>query len=213
MKLYKYTQKEFVENFFDTGEIRLGTLSDFRKSEKYNVAIADTREGMRDHVKILSGTSELGSHSQNVNEMLSQMFNVQGGGKVFFHNTKATLRTITPDIFIYCATTKFNEVTMRDEFKCNGCIEITNSVRFFREITKALSISCYLMAQERVNYINTTFDMEDRPKQKIALCKESVFSYQNEFRAVWKPRSSITEMSPINICIPDARKYCKVLKC
>lgn len=48
MPLYKATKSGYADNFFDTGEMRLGTIWDFRQLE-HGFALGDEWEGIRSH--------------------------------------------------------------------------------------------------------------------------------------------------------------------
>lgn len=208
--LFKYTKKEYLEKFFDTGEIRIGTLSDFRKIEKHNSAISDLREGKREFSRFFSGSSIVGSHSANINEITEMVFAPPGSALMILEDSTVTVDTLSPDLYVFCASASFNEKVMRQDFKCDSCFIIKNKTRFFREISNSLRESAYLIAQDNINYIGTKFDMDHRPESHIALTKDIEYSYQDEFRAVWKPRIEQYDLSPFNIIIPEGRKYCDI---
>ena len=45
MELFKYCKSEHMASMMDRGSARLGTLFDWRKSEKYGELVSDTSEG------------------------------------------------------------------------------------------------------------------------------------------------------------------------
>ena len=46
--LFKFFSKQFAEKFFNTGELRIGTLSDFRNQEQHGDHRGDKNEGEKE---------------------------------------------------------------------------------------------------------------------------------------------------------------------
>ncbi|MEL4871749.1 hypothetical protein AAEU41_23365, partial [Pantoea agglomerans] len=45
MSIYKFLPKKYLNEFFKTGSLRLGTVYDFNDTVKHGTAVGDTREG------------------------------------------------------------------------------------------------------------------------------------------------------------------------
>ena len=54
MEIFKYTQRQYERTTLERGEIRIGTLEDYRKGEQHGSEIGDSQEGK----VVLSGQFE-----------------------------------------------------------------------------------------------------------------------------------------------------------
>jgi hypothetical protein len=45
MTYFKYLKSDFADSFLQKGSLRVGTLFDYRNTEKYNFAVSDRAEG------------------------------------------------------------------------------------------------------------------------------------------------------------------------
>jgi hypothetical protein len=51
-RIFKFMRRNHMESFFETGVIRLGTVSDFRREEEFGDCIGDQNEGIHESVMV-----------------------------------------------------------------------------------------------------------------------------------------------------------------
>lgn len=214
--LYRFTQKKWANCFFNTGQLRLGTLFDYALNEKYGDAIHDRHEGY--YVwKPPKGERE--------------------------NNPKAHF-VIARNNLLLCSSTEYDKAYY-DEFNANCCIQI-NSLEFFIAIDEAIKKDFTPFLLRKVIYYNKSrWDSIPNREDFAGLMKDISFSSQKEVRALWEPKKYPYEnkefefdsekfnnlenplieypegeeytkrikkeskrLKPRTIFIPEARKYC-----
>lgn len=212
--LYKYMKKEFASKFFHNGSLKIGTLYEYKRGEHSNAAIDDEREGS--HYPVLRIGNE-GLHSHNIDPI--DAFFICGQHSLPFGSGLQSL-TIqkeikSDDCYIYCLTTSPNAKAMM-AFNCDTCIEISNPVALFRLMTKKIRHKVSELSWEgEISYQDKEYNHRQERDINPATTKDLQFSYQNEYRVIWKPNQILPEninLNPLYINVPDARKFCRIIK-
>lgn len=216
--LYRFTKKKWATCFFNTGQLRLGTLFDYAQNEVYGDAIHDRHEGY----------------------CAFRLPCVGDTGRPLVRLTLAR------NNLALCLTETYDE-SMYNEFGANSCIKIED-IRFFHCIDRVLEKDFTEPLLRRVTYIDKSrWDCIPNYEDFAGVVKDLKFSNQNEVRALWEPKEKhnnttiipelghvehdsalLVEVSekkwfkeyaereckslkPKTIFVPEARKYCSIM--
>lgn len=202
--LYKYLDQVYIDRFFETGEIKLGTYNSFSKTEdKYRT---DYQEGTHEYVV----WNKNRTHKWTLRRMT--------GG----HNV------------IYCtsASNEFEKLTRK--FNCNGYFKIINSLGFAYALAKSIKgfqlglegpaiytetgqTNFYTEKYKVDDFTNDTpvheifktFDVISKINFDLYFSKRSDdYKDENEYRFVWLLDHEPSEDEQIINC-PNALQYCQ----
>lgn len=97
MELYKYCKREHVPLKGTSGLLRIGTLYDYKKTDKYGEFVSDMHEGS----KLISGTAmDLNANNFHLYPGLRGLINLDGGGSIGrVEVSNCTL--MCPDMYIF----------------------------------------------------------------------------------------------------------------
>lgn len=221
-KLFKYINKEHSKAFFDEGNLKIGTLYEYRNEEFYGSTIGDSEEGSGSMVTRFKSIDDHSSYYKKKNQIENKdgpnLTNVRITSvkliAVLSESDKGLISTTySDDCYIYCVSSEFNKRTMK-KFCCDTCIEIFNPSRFFEEISNIILEQCTFEGYWSVVYRNRLAHYSKRHNHPYVLMKDHKYKNQKEVRAIWKPKAKIEGPleGPLYIKVPKARKYCRMYK-
>lgn len=211
MTLYKFIERKYCDDFFNTGSLRLGTIHSFRDTVEYGEHIGDEDEGIH-HIK--RSVDNPVTHSKENNEpIISEFFNLKGDGDVTISNMSFVVPRKSADAFIFCTSYLFTEALFKmwnDKKRFDACYEITDVKLFIESISQKIELSAYFVLETKVAYIGKEIDWQS-PQANIhpGLTKFNEYSWQKEHRMVWNPKGPCLNIKPWLIDVPEARDYCK----
>lgn len=204
--LYKYIRSEFAESFFRRGTIRIGTLHEYRDTERHGSIIGDGLEGILseeelfDHLPITS--------SADAPDFAKGGIKVAPGGRLELHNSKIIVEENSPDYYMYCLTKEFDDQVMK-EFQCDSCIEITNVDMFVSCLKRCMRHKGDFVGSFDCVYTEKVVPPGKKPDCHPAVVKEPRYANQKDVRLLWEPINK----NPMPI-IPNCRRlprYCRRL--
>lgn len=213
MKLYKFTESKFMNAFFETGSLRLGTIYDFQDIITHASKRGDDREGMHQLIRDFEHKQTF-TNIQN-EPLISEFFGAKGNCQISLEDVSLSVQRQSPNAFIFCTSYVYTKDMHlrwnREDTKTDACYVITEPKEFFRAISEAIYESAFYETMGEITYAPSPIPY-DSPfaHQHPAFTKdEKEYSWQKEFRTVWLPKGPITPLKPWNIKVPDAIKYCK----
>lgn len=192
-RLYRYSEKKYNDSLLALGNVRIGTLHDFRRTE-HKAGIADGMEGKKevvhhiDYFEMKPGPESVSSvHNRAIQTfgMSSQL----GLGSIMEDCT--FIKTFhDPDCFIHCTSFKLSRDVMREFENADSCVEIFDPAGFYKQLTYSLHkvIPVKHIAIQLVQY--KTRDEVWNGKDfglPATIIKEEKFSGQFEVRCIWQP--------------------------
>lgn len=216
--LYKYMSKKRSDEFLQTGSIRVGTVHDFRSAD-HKPGVSDQHEGFA-YSEIKSDTPRKFSEMTDVEQANLGLGTIipwsllgdlsQGGISAGFDG--AFIRE-SPDFYVLC----FAMAPDRDAMKklgCDTCLQISQPELFINRITRSLKgIASMVRHQGKVDYSGKETSYSTVDTRYPFMTKHEIFSYQNEYRAVWSPSSVTTKIiTPQIITSPKAAMLCKEIQ-
>lgn len=213
--MYRYSEKRYNEATVTNGEIRIGTLYDFRKTE-HKQKIQDPKEGKKAvtlTIENLDGKSIDDMVRENSEHLAQFGASLPMSGTGSIERVQHLKSFNAPDCFILC-TSKYKSAQTMAEFEgADSCIEIVNIDSFYKYLTMALKkktgINLEFQGIHEIKYQNreekwngNNFGIDP------ILIKEEEFTQQGELRAIWKPLYKV-EIEPIIITDIRIAKRCK----
>ncbi len=205
MKFYKYMERKYATAMLEHGEVLIGTLYEFRKTEKHGSAIGDTGEGQS------YGKLMVDSHGFNYTSFPQEARSLftDPQSNVCFRNITLAQTVNSPDMYLFCCSTAADKDAM-SKMGYDSCIEIYNPRAFFNEISLSLGKkSKGFLGIAKCMYQTRYHHLFDNPKIPRSLIKPEEYRYQNEARAAWQPNAD--EISPILIKNKKIKKHCRML--
>jgi len=176
------------------GEVRIGTLQEYRDSEKYSGDTLDTKEG---ECSIISeGPIVVGNNT---------LYNV-------------SVHTAPLDCHIYCASHSLTENNIRkskEEGK-DSCLEILFPYLFHKWISEIhrekLGTNCAVGEVVYQGRLHTDPSLLRMDAWKANFMKDERFSYQKEVRIVWLDKRGIGTKEPLILRTPILRDILREIK-
>lgn len=213
--LYKFFKEErFARNLVDRGEIRIGTLYEFRRTEGWDKLRGDVSEG-EFTFSLYSNTPETitaDSAPWYLRQIVEKL-----GTPILSHG--GTLNAIAnhPDAFIYCAT----ECDRSEGIESYGTfgVFIHDPESFFRAVTAHLTDTLAKVSRQPHGYaapclylereVHLTSSKDEVLEPLFALVKPPNRSSEREVRAIWHPlRPNPTAFIA---SIPELTAYCSLI--
>jgi hypothetical protein len=195
---------EWMENFFQYGELR---LSSFKKFRTYpNEVQGDKNEGEA----IVGGDDELGNlnlvvYESGLNSFVMSATKITAPGIIKAFNSKCAIKINNPTLFAL-------EVAKKIPFVRSG-LEGSCDYKDYRSHLFEIKESRNTIFQ-KLDFKNNIEESKERfieltMGQELFLKLDS-YSYQQEYRLIWFSESQIPET--ITIQCPEARAYCEAVK-
>ena len=201
--LFKYLKSKDANDFFRQGIIRIGTLYDYRKTERHGTVIGDHQEGLileQEHYQNLTMQS-----NEDVPPFIRGRITVETGGMFQVMNSTMGLSHQSPNFYIYCVTTKFDPKVMK-EFGYDTCFEIIDTTQFINGLNRCMRHKGTFIGAYECIYTEKVVSPGNKPNHHPALVKDPKFSYQNEVRLLWKPNSE--HPRPVRMTCRKIPRHC-----
>ena len=181
--VFKYLPEKYAMSLVHNGELRIGTLFDYRKTEEYGENIGDSDEGICFEY----------SHDQNIktgddsNPLERQA--IKAGPGMVMHNNYVERKRISPNVYLYCASSthnpkilsKLNQDCPADKY--DTCVLISQPKKFVDAITQTLSdiatfvdSICCIYRDRNIHYSENQLHP--------AIVKDPKYAYQKEVRFI-----------------------------
>jgi hypothetical protein len=214
LSVFKYIDKEHLENFKSTGRVLTSTLRSFQTAEE---KIRDPNEGQHITQVIPKGIPITLSPIKAHNTYPNVQFSADSGITI---NTRAKAESTieVPDTFVFCASLKYSE-RIRKGLGKNAHYRIVDIHGFaytlFGALRKKEAVECYKVKSirytekpVRVENQAETNKIQEQDYWSICFNKDKFFSWQQEIRIVFALNSTGQIKSKV-IDVPELRGYCR----
>ena len=209
---FRYSSTKHNNNLLALGNIRIGTLHDFRRIE-HKKGIADVNEGVKtvSHYIPYATDKDVGSiHLDAIKQYNS--VRIEHCTRVVLRDVYMSDRFDHPNCFIHCVSADYSNSVLRQFEGADSCVEITDLAGFYRRLTETLGMHTpvKLLSVSRVSYMDRHESWNGRDwGVHPALIKEPEFSKQVEIRAIWVPEVEGV-ISPVVINDIGLIRFCKL---
>lgn len=219
MRLYRYSSNRNNNALNVLGNIRIGTLHDFRRDE-HKRGIADAWEGRKIVHHHIDNLLEGPNSARNQQAMSA--FNVirhadpsRPGNMV---NIGVGIEFNEPDCYVHCTSYRLSKEVMQEFDGTESCLEIANPRGFYDRLTesmgKLVSIHEESFKLEAVRYQPRIEQYNFRDwGDDAAYIKDEEFKGQFEIRATWLPKSRSEILKPVILNDVGLVQYCKIIEC
>ena len=203
--LYKYLKKEYAELLINKGNLRIGTLYEYRDIEKHGKIIGDEGEGTKSVYMEMNNVTWTKDTQPAFGK---SFFNLGEGGVVHFDGITLEKPTHSPNYYMYCTTSVIDENALVD-FGYDTCVVIENPTKFFLAVNRVMRhkgiyegvFPCAYQSRRVAHYQDNGIHP--------AIIKPTEYRNQSEVRALWRPKKNKAE--PMVIECFKARQFCKIL--
>jgi hypothetical protein len=119
--------------------------------------------------------------------------------------------TAPRDYYVFCSSLVF-DVRLFGDFKYDACLFIYNSQQFsndlFKEVSNRVSVEDH--GHKNVTYVDPIRPEKGNPPP-VEFHKHIKYSYQNEFRHVFIPRSGTSTPKDIFLSMPEVANYSELI--
>ena len=212
MKLYRFTARQRMNDFFDTGAVRIGHLHGFRDTVAHGPHRGDAEEGMRQLHRRVDERGLLG-RGETGDPFIDSFIKVENpNANVWVGNSYFQRAENFDDGYVFCMCEQFVEADFcrwHERFGADACYEIEGE-SFVDEIVKTIQDLARPLVCAPVQYVNRNFDYRD-PRVAIpsALLKPEEYSWQLERRMVWEPTHAARPLAPIDTEVPSAIRFAR----
>lgn len=214
MVLYKFIEKKFLDAFFKTGCLRLGTIYDFKDTAEHGAARGDSEEGIHYLTREFEGNVSISKETYE--PIISEMIRMEEYGQASIVGpAKFVVPRLSGDGFVFCTSQLYNETLFeqwhQENREIDSCYKIKNSVGFFHEINLAVANSAKFIQNSNIFYIDNKIDYKSKfAKINPAFTKvKEKYDWQYENRSLWGVKGPCGRLKPWIIFAPDAIKYCR----
>ncbi len=201
--LYRFMSRDNARRLVRQGQIRIGTLHDFRRTEEYGEERGDAGEGTA--TIYTSEDFELGDGSPEDTLVRGKFFTERSSGSTF-QNIRFQV-PMDSNVYVCCFCDKLDPIVM-DDFG-PVAIKIIQPKKFVEEIAKVLWLKKLLGPQAALAPCEYGSREKDVRAQLLhpAFLKPSRYAYQREVRAIFTPKSQ--ELEPVIIESGAVQQHCR----
>jgi hypothetical protein len=185
MELYKYCTSKNFDLVKSRGGVRIGSLSDYRRTDKYGELVGDALEGTKN---ISATVQDMRYADQRRFPGLRGIFELGPRGRTvgsWFNNVTVS----SPDVLVFSASEVYDKEThalWRESAVYDVCYQIHSAKLFFRALTRALGDNYRFFGFGPVVYAKEFDAREQRSATHPAFVKRQEAHFtQREVRAVW----------------------------
>jgi hypothetical protein len=208
MKFYRYSQQRHTDSLLASGQIRIGTLHDFRSSE-HKRGVADPMEGRKQIFHHVSRGTPGGSSIDDRSVDFFGMVEIINSTGCSVRDSSFTMDLETSDCFILCGSLEHSRSVAEQFDDADSCVEILDIRRFSDALSERLAKDfpidsvrvcpiTYIDKKENWNGIDRGLNP--------AILKEREFEGQKEFRIIWELSEPVS-ITPIILYEPKLLKY------
>jgi len=204
MELFKYCRGEHWKLMQSIGSVRIGSLRDFQRTDKYGELTSDTSEGS----KRLAGTIE-NVNADNISSFpgLEGLIHIEGGGKVGKLVVNNYTRSV-PNLLIFSASVKYSDEMHKlwlSQESYDVCYKINSARLFFRALSSALGSEFEFLGSGRVHYADE-IDISTREAgiHPALVKRRTGYEGQAEIRALWQRRET---RDVVPVILPNSQAH------
>lgn len=208
LQVFKFCKSKDMKSLVERGSVRIGTLFDWRKQEKYGEMAADQSEGITqtpfniifyDHRFI------------NAMQIDSRVWVDGDKPSQIRHFKNEVLRT--PNLYTFSTSATYSEEIHKKWFESEGydaCYRINSTRLFSKAISRRLASSTLLLFEPVLYFDELQTNQELNGTFHPAMLKKiNTFGGQHEVRGLWQSHDTNSPIEPVVIGESDAWKYCE----
>jgi hypothetical protein len=217
----KFVARQYMDSFFDRGNLRLGTVHNFRDTLEHSQARGDSAEGHSAVIRDFAKGEVFEDYEGELVPMLKAKA-ARGGKIVFGPGSKIRGFYNSPDAYIFCTSAKFSEDLLKrwaSEARADACYVIEHVIQFGQAVAEAVVSHPRhqgwvwdAFGSQAVTYVDGIIDAKD-PAATVHpgfVKQKDGYEWQAEYRCVFAPKwDDSMKLDPLVLDVPAARTYCR----
>lgn len=192
MNFYKYAEQQYTDSLMSMGNLRVGTLHDFRRSE-HKRGIGDGGEGKKVVNHRMVGVNEHNIKAEHAlaNELFKAVRIEEGATNVNIGQLIVEQHFDHPDCYILCLSHERSKAVMNSLEGTDSCLELVGFEPFLHKLTEVLNelVPVKFLGVDCVTYQSREEKWNGRDfGAHPAFVKEFEYKAQAEVRAIWEPK-------------------------
>lgn len=199
--LYKYTHRKYATSMITSGEVKIGTLYEYRHIEDDGTDRLDHPEGTKSSFTEVTKPI-IAKSNEAVPGAYRELIKVEPGAKLILNSGSIDIINIHVDVYILCLSLEYSEKRM-SELGYDACVKIHDPEAFINAISDCMeNIAVGEPFGGKCVYINRrqNHGNGETPIPPY-LIKNANYEKQAEFRLVWFPddRSQTRPMREVKL--------------
>jgi hypothetical protein len=214
--LYKYLRGEHAESLTRDGNIRIGTLHDFRGTESHGPGIFDPKEGKKVVVSYI-GRETFKNGETRTNSLRQMGIVIEGEGSIgpiIFENCHTRTTVDHPDTYVWCCSIVKSHEAMAAVARADTCVEIFDVPGFYDALNRAVTKHGHfgVLGPLAVVYHDLVeeWNWQNLGEHPVFM-KSTEFSAQQEARIAWMPAVPAAKLETIHIAESDLHRFCRIV--
>lgn len=207
-RFFKHMRAEHAAAALNTGTVRVGSLFDFRHTERFVHGIGDAAEGYRidEYPKDVAFTDE------NQPDWSKRSFKLAPGASLKIQSYGIRHKITSDNYWIFSLSESMDAAIGRRMCpEYDACIEVIDVRSFLACVSAALPAGVRFEGLFRCIYEPRSQDGDTRARVHPALLKNREYEYQQEIRAVWWT-SNQQSMEPTNVTHLALGSFCRRIR-
>lgn len=199
--LYKFLKKEHADSLFNKGELKIGTLYDFRDQEKYGDARGDEGEGTKEEYDKIDYMEIENAKSNSLDTLANEFIKIKEGVTgTTLSNVEFRKKYNSPNYYIFRMSGEFDE-KLYEKFQSDVCVKIKSPYKFIHSISIELRRhNADYVDLLKCIYTDREKEYDKRDDCHPALIKPVIHKVDKEVRSLWKSKTlDHNELEPLFI--------------
>jgi hypothetical protein len=202
---FKYMDARWADELVAEGKIRVGTLFDYRRREKFSGGRLDEEEGTAEAFAFI----EEARANDDIPELGRNQVRFEPdseGGLIKNLTLKTTFQS--PNAFVFCVSKHFDPSRLLADFSpADACVEITDPVQFAAALNAVMIRNGRFIGSHECRYNGRTRKYTD-PHTPSFVAKDPRFAHQAEVRIGWLPYMPF-RVAYVDLINRDLRQWCR----
>jgi hypothetical protein len=214
--LYKYNEEQYLRSLCEQGNIRIGTLYDYRHTEEYGDYIGEKAEGIKEAVvkKTIYTTNP-----EDLSPLLKEHINIKITKKAKsppkISIGEITIRNKSPNCLVYSISHKLcRDIPKQLEPKYSDkyYVQINSIIDFSFHLTEALKKEGDFQGPQIISciYRSRSVDHWEEDFVHPVKIKDPKYESQAEVRIIWFHKNPATKLEPVILNCDDLKQFCRL---
>ena len=208
--LFKFIEKKWMDEFFKTGSIRLGTILDFGDTIAHGNCRGDSSEGK--HAIKRTATQPVTLTKHHHEPIFSEYIKTDSDSVL--NGITVIVPRRSQDGFVFCTSNQYCEQLFKRWFKevnADACYQIIDIKGFCDAVSEAIKSTANFAYRSDCIYTEEVIDWRSPDaKYPPSITKNANdYKWQREHRFIWAPLYPSPPLKKQDIYAPEAIKFCK----
>lgn len=201
---FKYMEAKYADELVNDGKLRIGTLLDYRRREKFGGGRLDEDEGTSELWAAIDARS-----NDDIPEFARSIIQIgPSATKVHISGIGVVKPYLMPDAYVLCLSKRYAPAELLPDFEpADACVEIVNPPEFFAALEDSMAAHGQFIGVHDCKYSGRRVEYP-APALNPFVVKDPRYAHQAESRIGWLPHKRL-KSTFIDIVNPELRNWCR----